>query len=170
MPRDLAAAWGTEMSYEIEEVRDLAPVWNEVAELFAELHEFHVPFGEPPLVRDWQRILRSHFASAQERLTLLGRVDGTVVGLMNARIQRNDGLYEDRYGFIENAFIKEEHRGSGLAQAMLQRTEHWCRGRGIDLLRLSVNAENATAVHFWEKTGFRPMLHTMTKSLSEAAR
>ncbi len=34
----------------------------------------------------------------------------------------------------DDAYVVPEQRGSGMAQAMLERTEQWCRSHGIDLL------------------------------------
>ena len=154
-------------AFEIEEVRNLDAVWPDVVALFEELHDYHVPLDEPPLVSGWQGKLRAQF-SGPDRMALLARVNGEVVGLMNARIQRATGLYDESYGFIENAFLKDEHRGCGIAQAMLSRTEEWVQRHRIGLIRLSVNAQNELALHFWDKSGFKPMLHILSKTLSGA--
>lgn len=154
---------------EIEEVRDLDAVWPDVARLFAELHEFHVPFGEPPLRAGWQGMLRSQLAGF-DRILLLARHEGKAVGLMNARLQRSAGLYDDQFGFIENAYLAPEQRGTGVAQTLLDSVEAWCRSRGVGVLRLSVNAHNALAMRFWEKSGFQPMLLTLTKEIGEVSR
>lgn len=155
-------------AFEIEEVRNVDAVWQDLTMLFAALYEHHVPLGSPPLIPDWQRRWRGQLGNPGERLILVGRLDGTAVGLLNSRIQRTSGLYQEAFGFVEDAYVAPEQRGSGLAQAMLQRTEQWCRTHGIDLLRLSVLAKNDLGVHFWEKSGFTPLMHIVSKNLSEA--
>lgn len=152
--------------YVIEEIRRVEPVWAELVSLFESLHEHHVPLGEPPLVLDWQHRWRSHLGGPDERLTLLGKVDGQAVALMNTRIQRTAGMYREAYAFLEDAYVVPGHRGTGLAQEMLQRTEQWCAAGGIQHLRLSVLAANQLAVHFWEKTGFEPYMMIMNKELT----
>ena len=156
-------------NFEIEEVRDINPVWSDLVALFEALYEHHVPLGYPPLVPDWQRRWRSQLAGPGERLILLSRVDGEAIGFFNSRLQRTSGLYDEAFGFVEDAYVSPEHRGGGLAQAMLRRTEDWCRSRSITLLRLSVLAHNGLAVQFWQKSGFEPLLNVVSKDLSGAA-
>jgi ribosomal protein S18 acetylase RimI-like enzyme len=153
--------------FEIEEVRDIDAVWVELCELFIGLYRHHEPYS-PPLVADWQRRWRNYLSNGQERLILLGRVDDVAVGMMNTRIQRSSGVYDEMFGFVEDAYVDPAHRGSGLAQAMLQRTETWCYGKAVDYLRLSVHTQNELGRHFWDRSGFEPMMHIVTKTLTGA--
>ena len=154
-------------AFEIEEVRDIDAAWADLCGLFLGLYHHHEPYS-PRLVDDWERRWRTQLGGGSERLILLGRVHGEAVALMNSRINRSSGVYDEAFGFIEDAYVEPEQRGSGLAQAMLQRTEAWCMLRHIDLLRLSVHAQNAIGRHFWDKSGFEPMLMVVTKTLSGA--
>jgi GNAT superfamily N-acetyltransferase len=155
-------------AFVIEEVRDVDAAWADLCGLFLGLYHHEQPYS-PRLVDDWQRRWRIHFTDGNERLILLGRVDGDAVAMMTARINRTSGIYDEAYGFIEDAYVEPEQRGTGLAQALLQRTEAWCASRGINLLRLSVHAQNELGRHFWDKSGFEPMLQIVTKSLTGAA-
>jgi ribosomal protein S18 acetylase RimI-like enzyme len=154
-------------SFEIEEVRDIDAVWADLCELFLGLYR-HQEAYSPPLVSDWQRRWRTYLSNGQERLILLGRVEGSAAGMMNTRIQRSSGVYDEMFGFVEDAYVDPAHRGSGLAQAMLQRTEAWCYGKAVDYLRLSVHAQNELGRHFWDKSGFEPMLEIVSKTLTGA--
>lgn len=155
-------------AFEIEEVRDIDAAWADLCGLFLGLYHHHEAYS-PRLVPDWERRWRTHFHDGAERLILLGRADGEAVALMSSRINRASGVYDEAFGFIEDAYVEPEQRGSGLGQAMLQRTEAWCASRGINLLRLSVHDENALGRHFWDKSGFEPMLHVVTKTLTGTA-
>jgi len=151
---------------EIQEVRDVDAVWRDLVALSQGLYAHHAALGAPPLVADWQRRWRAHLGGSGERLILIGRVDGAAAGLVNTRIQRTSGIYQEAFAFLEDAFVVPEQRGSGLIQEMLGRTEGWCRSRGIDVLRLSVLAANSLAVHFWEKSGFQPFMQILSKDLN----
>ena len=154
-------------AFEIEEVRDIDAVWADLCGLFLGLYHHHEAYS-PRLVQDWERRWRSYLGNGQERLVLIGRVGGEAVAFMNSRIQRNSGVYNEQFGFVEDAYVEPEYRGGGLAQAMLERTEAWCRSKRIDLLRLNVHAKNDLGVRFWQKSGFEPMMHIVTKTLSGA--
>jgi GNAT superfamily N-acetyltransferase len=153
--------------FEIEEVRDMDAAWGDLTGLFLGLYHHHEPYS-PRLVDDWQRRWRSQLGNGQERLMLIGRVEGDAAGFMNSRIQRNSGVYNEQFGFVEDAYVEPEHRGNGMAQAMLERTEAWCRAKHIDLLRLSVHVQNEIGQHFWDKSGFEPLMHIVSKTLTEA--
>ena len=154
-------------SFEIDEVRDIDAAWKDLTAMYWALYEHQYPAGDPPLHGEWQRRWRSYLAGG-ERLILLARDTDSAIGYFNSRINRTAGLYDEAFGFVEEAYVRPEYRGSGVAQEMLRRTEAWCRGRSIGLLRLSVLVDNALALRFWEKSGFEPLMHILSKQLSEA--
>lgn len=57
--------------------------------------------------------------------------------------------------FISSIAVIPEFHGSGAASHLLQMVLHRCRERGIGVLRLEVDAENAKAICFYRKHGFR---------------
>jgi ribosomal protein S18 acetylase RimI-like enzyme len=153
-------------AFQIEEVRDIDAAWQDLTGMYRALYEHQYPAGEPPLTYDWQRQWRSHLAGG-ERLILLARDGNSAIGYFSSRIHRGAGLYSEAFGFVEEAYVLPEYRNRGIAREMLVRTEAWCRGRGIHLLRLSVLAGNTLALGFWEKSGFEPLMHILSKQLDE---
>jgi ribosomal protein S18 acetylase RimI-like enzyme len=148
-------------------VRDLDAAWKDLTDMYRALYEHQYPAGEPPLSHNWQRQWRTYLAGG-ERLVLLARDGDNAIGYFSTRINRSAGVYDEAFGFVEEAYVFPEYRSRGIAQEMLGRTEAWCRSRGIQRLRLSVLADNTLALGFWEKAGFEPIIHILSKRLSEA--
>ena len=57
-------------------------------------------------------------------------------------------------GEITNVVIREEYRGSGLAQRMLLDLISQGKEMGITAFTLEVRKSNAVAIHVYEKLGF----------------
>ena len=155
-----------EPDFVIEEVRDLDAAWPELAPLFVELQEYHLPLTQRDFVGDWQERLRVYLASGAESLTLLARRGDRPIGFMDARIDRSPTLFEEEYGYVGNAYVRPEARSRGVGQAMLERVEAWCRSRGAGEVRLNVVAANKLGVRFWTRAGFELQSMTMRKRLS----
>ncbi|TDQ34589.1 GNAT family N-acetyltransferase [Aureibacillus halotolerans] len=77
---------------------------------------------------------------------------------------RTDSFTDERIGFIYELYVKEEHRGQGLAKQLLDEAIRQLQEQGNKEIRLSVFSGNE-AVRLYEQLGFRP--HTMTMSLKQ---
>lgn len=60
---------------------------------------------------------------------------------------------------VGNVFVREDRRCRGLAQVVLSATVEAVRSKGIQTVGLNVACENATAIHAYEKLGFRTQFH-----------
>jgi len=85
------------------------------------------------------------------------------VGFMRA------GLYEEGpvLAHIETLFVAEQHRGAGIARALVEVAERWCRERGADEVAIEFIARNDLAKHTYQRLGYRPFLVTYMKRLAE---
>ena len=100
-------------------------------------------------VRTWRRLLRGR------SLAYVSVSDGKVIG---AAVY----LYRDgaRVARLYSLTVDPAHRGKGLAGALLQAGERDAATRNCDRLRLEVRQSNLTAIHLYERHGFRVMAHT----------
>lgn len=72
-----------------------------------------------------------------------------IVGLL-----REAGEKKKHRALVIMVYITATERGSGLAQALLDRSIEFARELGILQLELGVNAANPRAVRFYERNGF----------------
>jgi ribosomal protein S18 acetylase RimI-like enzyme len=152
----------------IEEVTDLDTAWPDLEALFLELEAYHEPFVNRTLRSDWAPRWREFIAPGDYRLILIARQDGIAQGYAIVRFVPHDyGLFEDAYGYIHDAYVREEARSQGIGRAMLRRAEEWSRSKGADEVRLNVYAANKLGSRFWTLAGFELQSMTMRKPLTE---
>jgi GNAT superfamily N-acetyltransferase len=151
------------MAVEILEVSDLDAEFPTLALLLEELHEYHMPYWPREFLPDWRDIWRRFIAGPDPRLVLIARDGGEPVGLMMAAERHNPALFEETFTQLEDAYVREPYRRSGLGSAMLRRVEAWSGERGVLEVRLGVVAANQLGVDFWTRSGFKPLTHLMAK-------
>lgn len=62
--------------------------------------------------------------------------------------------FEGRHGiYLEDLFVRPEHRGAGLGKALLQTLARRCRDEGLARLQWSVLDWNAPAIAFYKAQG-----------------
>lgn len=100
--------------------------------------------------------------------------EGELVGLMDINHHGTDDAFQlvdagtatiDSIG----PYILPEHRARGIGAALLQRTTEWCRQRNLERVHVDFESANPYASGFWPKH-FRPILHTVRRSLSQDVR
>jgi ribosomal protein S18 acetylase RimI-like enzyme len=85
---------------------------------------------------------------------IIGAFDGdALVGL--AAWHREEMMKLQHKGFVWGVFVKESHRGQGLARRLLEAVlAHARRAEGILQLNLTAYADNVAAVRLYESLGF----------------
>lgn len=85
---------------------------------------------------------------------IMGAFDGDdLVGL--AAWHHEEMLKLQHKGFVWGVFVKESHRGQGLARRLLQAViAHARQADGILLLNLTAYADNVAAIRLYESLGF----------------
>jgi ribosomal protein S18 acetylase RimI-like enzyme len=154
----------------IEEVSDLAAGWNELLPLIGAQVEYHAAILGLPVLPDWDERQRQRMSAEGETLVLIARSGAVAVGFLNARLVANPFWFEERYGYIENAFVRSELRAGGIGRALLDEAEAWCREQGLEQLQLTVLAANELGVAVWTRTGFQPQSLRMVKNLKGGSR
>lgn len=57
-------------------------------------------------------------------------------------------------GLLEDMFVGKEHRGRGVATALLETVEKWCLSRGAGRVQLFVDLTNKGALQFYDARGY----------------
>lgn len=70
------------------------------------------------------------------------------------------------FGLLDELYLQENARGSGMGWRAIEFAESFCRERGLHALRLEVGHANARAIALYKRTGFRAEdRHLMTRWL-----
>jgi GNAT superfamily N-acetyltransferase len=151
--------------------RDLEAIhalWRSLREHEAGLDPRLAPSADADAVaREHREIIladpRSAFFVAEEH--------GEVIGYLHAQIDTNDPAYEPaRYGTIVDLFVREDRRGEGTADALLESCVEWFRSHALTEYRTGVPSLNRDAQAFFEKQGCEPLAVTYLSRLESRVR
>lgn len=93
---------------------------------------------------------------------------GSPVGFLMATFStRPDFFHEASRGKIEDAWVRPEHRRSGIARALALEALGWVRSRGAGRVILQVAGRNAAGQAFWRRLGFEPFMDVMEMDVSK---
>ena len=88
--------------------------------------------------------------------------EGEILASGYARIKPDRHyLKHELMGYLGFMFVPEEHRGQGLNQLIIKKLIEWCKGKGLNEIRLDVYQTNESALRAYEKAGFKRHLITM---------
>lgn len=100
----------------------------------------------------WLKYIRLHLT--EEALAGVWKAvgeDGTIQGFVVADIAE-DG--DAPFGMVGDVLVKEDYRGHGAGEALLNTAIGWLRSRGIKDIYLESGKDNHAAHRFFEKRGF----------------
>jgi GNAT superfamily N-acetyltransferase len=127
---------------------DLPALVALVGELFAIEADFR-----PDPAR--QRIgLALLLADRERSAVLVAERSGQVIGMVTAQlvISTAEGALS---ALVEDMIVDARHRGEGAGRALLGAIEAWAHGRGAMRLQLLADRDNAPALAFYERLGWR---------------
>ena len=76
------------------------------------------------------------------------------------------GIKEEKYGYIDAIYVKEEERGKGMGRELLKMAEEFLASQGIKWVELDIYERNVQSVGFYEKMGFKILSRRMRKHLT----
>lgn len=79
---------------------------------------------------------------------------GKAIGRAFLYVLKND-LHREPFGFLEDVFVEEAHRGRGLGGDLVKAVVAEAKARGCYKLICTSRHSNAKAKMFYEKFGFR---------------
>ncbi|OIO53772.1 MAG: GNAT family N-acetyltransferase [Alphaproteobacteria bacterium CG_4_10_14_0_2_um_filter_63_37] len=97
------------------------------------------------------KALLDHPERAQAWVAVWG---GKVVGMVTVQtvISSAEG---GEAGRVEDLVVAPAHRRKGLAAKLLNAAEDWCRNRNIARIELLADLDNAPALNFYRRSGWR---------------
>lgn len=96
-----------------------------------------------------------------------GSEAGPVLGFVMFHVER--GMYEQDVtrGIIENVYVIPGGRGEGIGSQLLDYAEATLRDDGVDVLSLSVMAENSAVRSWYQERGYSPHRVTLERAADE---
>lgn len=129
---------------------------------------------DPTLDPDWSfseeglAFFRNRIAG-EDGIVVVAVSAGEVVGyLCGGRCEAESYRRTGPMAEVDCMFLREEFRGRGVGEKMMERFLEWCRENGIVRVRVVACAESAGAVGFYRRMGFAPYDLVMERPVDSA--
>jgi GNAT superfamily N-acetyltransferase len=115
-----------------------------------------------------ERIREALFAPAARVFCMIGEIGAKPAGY--ALWFYTYSTFRGRHGiWLEDLFVRPEHRGAGLGKAFMRRLAQRCAAEGLSRLEWSVLDWNAPSIAFYESLGAKPQGGWTTYRLADDA-
>lgn len=99
---------------------------------------------------------------AEHTEVIVAEIDHEIVGSAYVDIKSAEAyLKHSYYGYLGFMFVKPKFRGMGISNTIISHLKGWLLTKNITELRLDVYDENLSAIHAYEKAGFKKHLVNM---------
>ncbi|WP_299189238.1 GNAT family N-acetyltransferase [uncultured Aquimarina sp.] len=110
----------------------------------------------------------SEYIKSNHTEVVVAEVDGHIVGSGYGQIRnRKEFFKQDTMGYIGFMFVKNEFRGQGISQKIIQYLSDWFTKQDITEIQLDVYDQNPNAIKAYEKAGFEKYLVRMRMNLKK---
>ena len=156
------------MPIAIESVDDVGARWADIEPLLCGIHEYHLPLTGVPLLPDWAERQRTHLVGRVDGIFLLASDGGRPAGFVNGWVSRTPSIFDETYARLDNIFVVEAYRGTGVGAQLLAAFEARCIKVGVDEVRRGVVAVNDLGQRFWDGASFAPASVSMKKRIGHS--
>jgi ribosomal protein S18 acetylase RimI-like enzyme len=126
----------------------------------------HIRFNPRAIDQALERLLRSRSLGRVWIMCDGARAVGYLVLTFNFDLEF--GGFE---GLVTDLFVSARYRGCGLGRRALDIVDDYCRARRIGMVELQVEQDNAAAIDFYRRIGFRSLTRVvMTREVRAASR
>lgn len=115
------------------------------------LHDFNVEFGDPSPGRDALAARLKDLLASESTLALLAGEPAVGFALLTLR---SNVWYDAPVALLDELYVVPVSRGQGVGSALLEACCGHLRSRGVRLMEINVDGENADARRFYERHGF----------------
>lgn len=107
--------------------------------------------------------------AAKDGAVFVAEFQGQRVGCLMCTMDEDNGEYvkpqHRRYGYVNDLYVGQKARGTGVADALMQAAEDYFREKGLTNIRLGVLSENKRARSFYERLGWHSYEQVYRKNL-----
>lgn len=98
-------------------------------------------------------------------LCLLAEFAGEAVGYLAGRVGKRTALRPVKVAELESMYVWEGHRGRGVGARLVDEFLRWAESRGAERVSVVAYAANERAVHFYQRSGFRPKSVSLERAI-----
>jgi len=99
---------------------------------------------------------------------VVAEIDNLIVGSGYGQIRNRKKFFiQKQLGYIGFMYVKPEHRGQGISQAIIKHICNWFSSKNLEEIRLTVYDQNPRAIRAYEKVGFKKHFIEMRLNLMD---
>lgn len=128
-----------------------------IQKLNHELFKLEKKKYDSTLVTDWPLSVegKKYFRNLiKNEYVIVAMDNGVVIGYLAGSINECGAYSLVQYGEINNMFVDEKYRGSGVGTALVNDFKKYCAGKKIRNFKVVASAKNKTAIKFYKTMGF----------------
>jgi len=101
-----------------------------------------------------------------DRITLVAVRDKKIIGCIRGALTKTlHVLNVNLRGTIDNLYIDEENRKSGIAKRLIEELIKWFKEKKVDVMTLHVYPSNSKAISLYKKFGFKEYTINLNRKL-----
>ena len=104
---------------------------------------------QPP--HRFSRVYMRQLVSSANAATWIAEEDGRIAGFAIVEWAQESGQSE---AYIQTIEVAPDHRGRGAGRELMRRVEDSAHSAGAQTIWLHVDAENQSAIHLYQKSGY----------------
>ena len=147
----------------IENLREIQQLNNQLFEL--EYNEFDSSLKVGWTFKEEGTQYFTHML--ENEIVYIGIEDNNIVGYLAGSINIKNSYITKTLAEIDNMFIAEKYRRSGLGSELIKEFKNYCIGKGIEEIKVTASAKNSNAINFYKKNGFEDFEVTLKFKLDQ---
>jgi diamine N-acetyltransferase len=150
---------------------------NEICNLFIDIDKMHV-IAHPNIFQYSQDVFQARKKNLSDKLSNTKNIkifivihQQEIIGFATVLIKESKSsfptLKKRKYGYIEDIYVKDNHRRKGIAKKILDHCETWIKSKHINEVELGVFSFNKGAINLYIKNNYTLQLLKMYKKLEK---
>ena len=140
------------------------PVWYEFMEYHMRISAMDFEMlnnaGE-----NWRKFFEKNVRS-RIRKAIVAECDGRIVGFLLGTIEKRPPVFaQSLQAYVDSIGVLESYKNQGIGTMLMNAFEKWARKMGMPFIMLNVVTENSSAIHLYEKLGYRTVILSQRKLL-----
>lgn len=96
---------------------------------------------------------------------IVAEVEGVVVGYLAGSTFDAGTAYLAKRAELDNMFVEEEYRMSGVGKELVEEFKKWCQENGVEKMFVNAYSPNTRAIAFYQKSGFEEYSTTLYQDI-----
>ena len=128
--------------------------------------EYERPFVKNMKTEHFNYYSLEELINSNDAEVLVAESSGQLIGSGYAKIKKSLSYIKNEFhAFLGYMYVEPLHRGKAVNQLIVNQLIRWSKSKGMEEVRLTVFAENESAIRAYDKAGFDKQVIEMRKNI-----